>query len=292
MKALVTGEGGQLAKALFRTVEERHELSMHSIETLDITSPDQVNQVVSGFQPDVIINAAAYTGVDKAESDEDTAADVNEKGPEILAQAAMTHGARLIHISTDFVFDGISKKPWKTSDQTNPISVYGRTKLNGEQAIINSGLADWAIVRTAWLYDGTSPNFVSTMLRLMNEKNDISVVSDQTGTPTLSDSLAVAVWCMAENSIQGMHHWTDSGSTTWHGFACAIEELGFESGLLTSRTKVHPIVTEDYPTPARRPVYSVLDKSATWDVLQGTRAMPATHWRKNLENMITEKMRV
>ena len=292
MKALVTGGGGQLSKALIRTAEEHHQISVHSIETLDITCTEQVRRAMDEVSPDVIINAAAYTAVDKAESEEVTAKSVNEDGPRNLARAASEHGSRLIHISTDFVFDGVSQKPWLTTDVPKPVSVYGRTKLAGEQAIIDSDLDEWTIVRTAWLYDGDSPNFVSTMLRLMKDREDISVVSDQTGTPTLVDSLAVAVWCLADNHVSGMHHWTDDGCTTWHGFATAIEEIGYRSGLLASRTRVDPITTEDYPTPARRPSYSVLDKTKTWNALEGTRAMPSIHWRENLNNMITEKMRV
>lgn len=292
MRALVTGGGGQLSKALLRTAEEHHQVSMHSIETLDITCAEQVGRVVDEMRPDVIINAAGYTAVDKAESDEVNARSVNEDGPRKLARAASEYGSRLIHISTDFVFDGVSEKPWLTTDEPNPVSVYGRTKLAGEQAIIGSDLEQWTIVRTAWLYDGISPNFVSTMLRLMKDRKDISVVADQTGTPTLVDSLATAVWGLADNEISGVHHWTDDGCTTWHGFATAIEEIGYRSGLLESRTRVNPITTTDYPTPARRPAYSVLDKTTTWDALEGTRAMPSIHWRENLNNMITEKMRV
>ena len=292
MKALVTGGGGQLSKALLRTAEEHHQVSMHSIETLDITCFDQVLRAVDEVRPDVIINAAAYTAVDKAESDEVTARFVNEDGPGNLARAASEHGSRLIHISTDFVFDGVSENPWLTTDVPKPVSVYGRTKLAGERAIIDSDLDEWTVVRTAWLYDGDSPNFFSTMLRLMKDREEISVVSDQTGTPTLVDSLAVAVWCLADKNISGMHHWTDDGCTTWHGFATAIEEIGYRSGLLESRTRVDPITTEEYPTPARRPAYSVLDKTKTWNALEGTRAMPPIHWRENLNNMITEKTRV
>ncbi len=292
MKALITGDGGQLARSLSNSVVGNHEVSLHPIDTMDITSAEQVEEAVNDFRPDVIINTAAYTAVDRAESDEDMAHEVNARGPGILAQAAMKHGARLIHVSTDFVFDGASKEPWRTDDPTNPISVYGRTKLGGERAIIDSGLKEWTIVRTAWLYGANGANFVSTMIRLMNEGDEVSVVSDQMGTPTFSDSLAVALWCMAEEGILGMHHWTDSGETTWHGFATAIEEIGFKAGLIPNRTKVHPITTEEHPTPARRPKYSVMDKSKTWRALEGTRSMPAIHWRENLETMITEQMRV
>lgn len=292
MKTLVTGGGGQLATALLRTAEEHHGIRVHGIETLDITSHDQVEEAIEAFRPDVIINTAAYTAVDKAESEEESAIAINETAPGILARSALKHGSRLIHISTDFVFDGESDRPWMTTDSTNPVSVYGRTKRNGERAIMESGLEDWTIVRTAWLYDGSGQNFFSTMLRLMSERDEIGVVSDQTGTPTLSDSLATALWCLAENEIRGMHHWTDSGSTTWHGFATAIEEFGSRSGLLESRTRVNPITTAEYPTPAKRPSYSVLDKTSTWEALEGTRAMPPVDWRSNLKKMIMEKSSV
>ena len=292
MKVLVTGGGGQLARALRRTAADGHELSMHSVETLDITNSGQVESVVNVVRPDVIINTAAYTDVDGAESDRDAAAAVNGDGPGILADAAERHGSSLIHVSTDFVFDGSSSSPLKTDDPTNPISTYGQTKLDGESAIIDSALQRWTIVRTAWLYDETSPNFLSAMVRMMEANDEIRVVSDQTGTPTRSKSLAVALWCIAEGGVVGMHHWTDSGSTTWHGFATAIEEIGFESGLFASRTRVEPIASKDYPTSARRPAYSVLDKTDTWSALEGTRAMPAINWRENLERTIRERMRV
>ena len=292
MKVLVTGGGGQLARALRRTAADGHELSMHSVETLDITNSGQVESVVNVERPDVIINTAAYTDVDGAETDRDAAAAVNGDGPGILADAAERHGSSLIHVSTDFVFDGSSSSPLKTDDPTNPISTYGQTKLDGESAIIDSALQRWTIVRTAWLYDETSPNFLSAMVRMMEANDEIRVVSDQTGTPTRSKSLAVALWCIAEGGVVGMHHWTDSGSTTWHGFATAIEEIGFESGLFASRTRVEPIASKDYPTSARRPAYSVLDKTDTWSALEGTRAMPAINWRENLERTIRERMRV
>ena len=292
MKTLVTGGGGQLAKALLRTTVEDHEVCVHGVETLDITSPRQVDDVVRCMRPEMIINTAAFTAVDDAESDECFAAKVNDRGPGILAEAAKKYGSRLLHISTDFVFDGSSSRPWLTTDPTNPISVYGRTKRDGERAVMDSGLEEWTIVRTAWLYDGTSPNFFSTMIRLMNERDEIGVVSDQTGTPTLADSLANAVWCLVEKGTTGMHHWTDSGSTTWHGFATAIEEIARETGLLESRTIIKPIATEEYPTPARRPGFSVLDMTKTWNALEGTRAMPPVDWRENLKKMIKEKVRV
>ena len=292
MRTLVTGGGGQLARALLRTNRLDHKISVHGIETLDVTSSDQVEEAIRAFEPEIIINTAAYTAVDQAESDEENAAVVNEDGPRILARSAMRHGSRLFHISTDFVFDGDSNRPWSTTDQTNPVSVYGRTKRDGERAIMESGLEDWTIVRTAWLYDGSGPNFFTSMCRLMTERDEIGVVADQTGTPTLSDSLATAIWCLAEEGVTGTHHWTDSGSTTWHGFATAIEEFGYKSGLLDSRTRVKPIITEDYPTPAIRPRYSVLDKTKTWEALEGTRAMPPVDWRENLERMIREKSSV
>lgn len=230
--------------------------------------------------PDVIVNAAAYTAVDKAESEEDTAFAVNAIAVGHLAAATRRVGARFVHVSTDFVFDGLSGVPYAPDAATGPLGVYGRSKLAGEQAAGKDAL----IVRTAWVYAPNGGNFVRTMLRLMTERPEVRVVGDQIGTPTYAPGLAAALWTMALKGAKGIHHYTDAGVCSWYDFAVAIQEEAMGAGLLTKAVPIIPITTADYPTPARRPHYSVLDKTSTFAILDG----PAPHWRDNLRRMMTE----
>ena len=247
---------------------------------------------IARHKPAVVINASAYTAVDAAESDEDAARLVNRDGAAYLARHAAANDARFVHVSTDFVFgEGNDDSPRGTSHPTNPTSVYGQTKLEGEQ-VVQEILGDRAlIVRTAWVYAANGSNFVKTMLRLMRERDEVRVVADQIGTPTWASSLANAIWCMIERQLSGIHHWTDAGQASWYDFAVAIGELGFEEGLLTSPPKVQAIPTSEFPTPAQRPKFSVLDKEATWAGLEGTDCLPPVHWRENLGTMLRELKR-
>jgi dTDP-4-dehydrorhamnose reductase len=181
------------------------------------------------------------------------------------------------------VFDGNSSRPYRPNDQVGPISVYGRSKLQGEDAVAAAD-PDALIVRTAWVYAAQGTNFVNTMLRLMRERDRLGIVADQIGTPTYAASLARALWTLAQAGATGIHHYTDAGVASWYDFAVAIEEEARDLGLLAQAVQVEPIATADYPTPARRPAYSVLDKSATWAALGG----PAPHWRNNLRFMLRE----
>ena len=278
MKVLITGCNGQLGRSLQATAPAGTELLCLGSAELDISQADAVEQAIARHVPKVVINAAAYTAVDRAEQEEERAFAINGAGTGFLADAARRHGARFVHVSTDFVFDGTSGTPYRPDAPTQPMSVYGRSKLAGEQAAGDDAL----IVRTAWVYAPDGGNFVRTMLRLMGERPEVRVVADQIGTPTYAPALADAIWRLIAADARGMHHYTDSGAASWYDFAVAIQEEALAAGLLSQQATILPIATSDYPTPARRPSYSVLDKSATFAAIGG----PAPHWRSNLRSMI------
>ncbi len=280
MKALIVGSRGQLGRGLQASAPAGVSVVAHDYDTLDITDRAAVAAMVEAERPDLILNAAAYTAVDKAESDADAAHAVNATAVGLLAEAARGVGARLVHVSTDFVFDGTSGVPYAPDAAPNPLGVYGRTKLEGERLAGDDAL----IVRTAWVYAPAGGNFVRTMLRLMAERPEVRVVADQIGTPTYAPGLAAALWTLAERRVAGIHHYTDAGAASWYDFAVAIQEEAVTAGLLGQAVPVIPIATADFPTPARRPSYSVLDKSSTFAALGG----PTPHWRANLRLMLNE----
>jgi dTDP-4-dehydrorhamnose reductase len=285
VKVLVTGAGGQLGAELRSTAPAGRVLAAYSSADLDVTRPEEVRAVVQREHPALIIHAAAYTAVDAAEQEADRAAAVNTRGAAHVAEAARLIGARLIHISTDFVFDGRQGSPYHLTDPPHPLGVYGRTKLEGEREVARVSSGSALILRTAWLYSTHGRNFVLTMLRLMRERDAVGVVSDQVGTPTWARGLAEAIWTAAERpGMRGVHHWTDAGVASWYDFAVAIQEEALAVGLLERGITVRPLRTDEYPAPARRPCYSVLDKTATWAAL----GRPGRHWRENLRLMLGE----
>ena len=281
MKVLITGAGGQLGRALQATVPAGVDPVALDRAALDIGDAAAVMARVRDLAPALVINAAAYTAVDKAESDAVAAHRINAEAPGHLAAAASAVGARFIHVSTDFVFDGTSGTPYRPDHPTAPLGVYGATKLAGEQAV-RSAQPDALIVRTAWVYGDAGHNFVRTMLRLMAERDEVRVVADQIGTPSYATGLARALWALDAAGATGIHHWTDSGAASWYDFAVAIQEEALAIGLLTRAVPVIPIATSDYPTPARRPSYSVLDKSAAVALVGAC----APHWRVHLREML------
>jgi dTDP-4-dehydrorhamnose reductase len=283
-RILLAGSGGQLGWELRQTRPASVELIAPAEGGFDITEPDQVQRLVDEHQPDWIINAAAYTAVDKAESESELAYAVNRDGAANLAAAAKRCGARLLQVSTDFVFDGQSSRPYRVDDRPNPIGVYGASKQAGDEAVLEQLGDRCAIIRTAWLYSAHGNNFVKTLLRLMAERDRLGIVADQVGSPTWARGLALALWRAVEVNLSGIHHWSDAGIASWYDFAVAIQEEAVALGLLNQACNIAPIRTEDYPTPAARPAYSVLDKTPTWQALD----FEGTHWRGQLRAMLQQ----
>ena len=294
MKILVTGKNGQLGSELQKTCPSNVELICFGSKELDISNAEQVNELLITHSPDIVINAAAYTAVDKAETDTDTAYAVNEQGAANLANACKNIDAKLIHISTDFVFDGTSTMPYTASDATNPLGVYGASKLAGEQAINEILGSQATIVRTAWVYSVFGNNFVKTMLRLMAEKEQLGIVGDQVGTPTWAAGLANMLWALVAKArseqvlntenIATILNWTDAGVASWYDFAVAIQELAIEQGLLTKSIPISAIPAASYPTPAKRPAFSVLNKAQAEEIS----GVNTVHWRAQLKAMLVE----
>lgn len=277
-KILVTGFPGQLASEIQACVPDDGSCQFASMEELDITNQEQVHDFVGRGAFEVVINAAAYTAVDRAEADTETAIRVNGRGPRFLAEACRKVGTRMVHVSTDFVFDGHASAPIKPDASVSPLSVYGSSKLEGEEAVREVLGKDGLIVRTAWVYAAGGQNFVGTMLRLMEEREHLRVVADQIGTPTWARTLAKSILEMVRQNARGTHHLTDAGVASWYDFAVAIRDLGIERGLISSSVTIEPIATDEYPTPAARPSYSVLDKASSFEILGG----PTPHWRESL----------
>jgi dTDP-4-dehydrorhamnose reductase len=284
MKVLITGAAGQVGQALLKSAPAAAEIVPCTHKDLDIGSAAAVDAAIRQIRPDVIINSAAYTAVDKAEAESDAARVINADGPGNLARAAKACGARLLHISTDFVFDGTNSTPYLPDAATNPLSVYGLTKRDGENAVLQELPERSVVVRTAWVYSAGGTNFVRTMLRLMRTHGTVRVIADQIGTPTAAVAVAEGIWkVVAEPGLTGLHHWTDAGVASWYDFAVAIAEEGAQRGLLPATVGVVPIATHQYPTPAVRPKYGVLDTSS----LAALRANPV-HWRTRLRGVLRE----
>ena len=283
-RILITGSAGQLGFELQRRCPEGIEGVGGVFPEVDITDVGQVEALLRDIRPGVLINAAAYTAVDKAESDEATATAVNVDGPENLALAAGPAGVRIIHVSTDFVFDGKAGRPYREDDPAAPLGVYGKTKLQGERAVLQ-GSPGAVIIRTSWLYSCHGNNFVKTMLRLMAEKPLLKVVNDQVGSPTWAAGLADALLAIARNPVaRGVYHWSDSGSISWYQFAVAIREEALELGILDQPAEVLPVPGTEFPTPAKRPAYSVLDTSR----IRRELGLSPAPWRENLRKMLRE----
>ena len=276
MRVLIAGSGGQLGRALQVLEPVGVEVFAPPEAEFDITDADTVVRVVTEARPDVVINAAAYTAVDRAESEEARARAVNVNAVGLLAAAARNAGAAFAHVSTDFVFDGTANTPYPPDAAPNPLSVYGRTKADGEAAAAEFHPAP-LIVRTAWVYAAEGQNFLRTMLRLLAERDEIRVVADQIGTPTHVETVARTLWRLIGGGHTGIFHVTDAGVASWYDFAVAIHEAALIEDVISRNVTIVPIRTVDYPTPAARPAYSVLDKTATWAITG-----PARHWQQEL----------
>ncbi len=284
MKVLITGAGGQVGSALAGSVPPHVQLIAVGHQDLDITDEAAVTSCLRAYTPDVVVNAAAHTAVDRAESEPELARRINTQGAEFLALAARETRARLVQLSTDFVFDGTASRPYRPDSPTHPLSVYGLTKRDAEQVVLATLGPRAVVLRTSWVYAAQGTNFVRTMLRLMAANPSVRVVADQVGTPTAAASVAQAVWRVIANpDMSGIHHWSDAGIASWYDLAVAVAEEGAQLGLLPAGVNVTPIATEDYPTPARRPAYSVLDKSS----LVAAGIVPV-HWRAQLRSVLGE----
>jgi dTDP-4-dehydrorhamnose reductase len=283
-KILVLGAGGQLGMELLHTVRPEIECVALARQELDIGDAAAVAHCLSAQAPVAIINAAAYTAVDAAEDNAAAAHRANAQGPANLARSCRELGIRLMHVSTDFVFDGAASEPYAPAAATAPLGEYGRSKLAGERAVLE--LCPQALVlRSGWVYSRFGNNFVKTMLRLMAEREQLAVVADQVGTPTWARGLACALWAAAARpTLSGIYHWSDEGACSWYQFAVAICEEAVDLGLLAKPVQIRPIPSSDYPTAARRPAYSVLDKTASWRDL----GQPAVPWRTQLRCMLAD----
>ncbi|MEL4897628.1 dTDP-4-dehydrorhamnose reductase [Crocosphaera sp. Alani8] len=287
-KILLTGSDGQVGQELKQTLTSIGEVIAVNRQQLDLTSPNNIKKVIQEIQPNIIVNSAAYTAVDKAENEADLAFAINGIAPTIIAEEANKIGAFLLHISTDYVFDGGKNTPYLETDVTHPLGVYGQTKLAGEEGIEKKG-DRYVILRTAWVY-GTEGkgNFVKTMLRLGKDKEQLSIVADQVGSPTWSYDIANTITQILSNlnltETREIYHFTNSGVASWYDLAIAVFQEAKNLGFPLNIQQVNPIITAEYPTPAKRPHYSVLSGKKTANLL----GYNAPYWRDSLKQMLTK----
>ncbi|WP_270089155.1 dTDP-4-dehydrorhamnose reductase [Sphingobacterium sp. SYP-B4668] len=280
-KILVTGSKGQLGSELRTLYQDRKDVDTFFLDRgeLPLEQTSIIQDILGIYQPDLIIHAAAYTAVDKAEGEAELANVVNHLASEEIAQYCHVHGTKLIAISTDYVFDGTSSMPLDEDAVVEPINIYGSTKLKGEVAV-QKWLPDAIIIRTSWVYSIYGSNFVKTMIRLMTERDEISVIEDQVGSPTYAKDLAQAIVDIIDRNhwVGGMYHYSNEGEISWYNFATAIKEI---QGL---NCTINPIPTSQYPTPAKRPKYSLLDKSK----IKRTFNIKVPDWRDSLAVMLSK----
>lgn len=284
---LLTGKGGQLGQALMASIPPEVSVIATGRDRLDLADSEACRRWVREHRPGWVINAGAYTAVDLAEKEPDAAMAINAAAPGALAEALAATGGRLLQISTDFVFNGEQGHPYAPDQPVDPIGVYGSTKAEGERRVRAALPADrFCILRTSWVYGPVGRNFCLTMLRLHGRKAEagepLPVVADQVGCPTATHTLAEACWKVVSGNHTGIHHWSDAGAASWYDFADAIGELGVQHGLLNQRASVIPITTEDYPTPARRPHFSLLACTTTRQAL----GLRPRHWRQALSEVL------
>lgn len=280
-KALVTGAAGQLGRALLAASPAGWQCRGLTRAELDLSDARAIERLIEAERPDLVINAGAYTAVDRAEAEPDLATAINARAPGALAGALSAYGGRLVQVSTDYVFDGRASRTYRPGDSVSPLSVYGASKAAGEHAAGPEAI----ILRTSWVYAAGAQNFVTTMLRLMRERDELSVVCDQIGAPSWAPEIARTAWQLAAQGRPGIYHHRDSGQASWYEFAQAIADEALALGLISRTPEIAPVTSEQYPTAARRPAYSVLDDSETRALLGDTTA----HWRVNLRRMLEEQ---
>jgi len=294
MRILITGCNGQVGTELVKQGQVlNHEILAFDQGRLNITQAESVQKALNKHQPDIVINAAAYTAVDKAEQEAELAYAVNRDGAANLANACKTHSIPLLHISTDYIFDGKQKHAYREDDVANPTGVYGHSKWEGEQAV-RKILKEYIILRVSWVFADKGNNFVKTMLRLGNERDEISVVADQHGGSTCAADIAGTLLKLADKANNqknntpfdwGIYHYSGSPTTTWHGFATEIFKKAHELGVINTVPKVKAITTKEYPTPAARPKNSVLDCSKIMEVF----GIEQPDWRIGLQSILQNK---
>lgn len=285
MRALIAGSGGLIGTALRAAAPAAVDVIAVDYPQIDIRDAAIVQRAIDDYQPDVVLNATGYVAVDKAETERDEVTRVNADGPRHLAQAIAPGTARLVHLSTNYVFSGTSSVPYQPDDPAAPVSLYGVTKRAGEVAVLQILGARATVVRTSWVHAVHGNSFMRTILKVLKERGTARVVDDQLGTPTSARSLCGMLWRAAlDPAIGGIHHWTDAGVASWYDFAVAIAEEAVALGLLPESVQVDPVATAEYPTAAPRPAYGVLAKQATIAAL-GT-APP--HWRVNVRKVMRE----
>ncbi|WP_070968310.1 dTDP-4-dehydrorhamnose reductase [Vibrio sonorensis] len=286
MRVLITGSYGQVGSSLARLLAEKADVKAVDRDNLDITDQKAVNRLVVDFRPNIIINAAAHTAVDKAETDVDLSYAINRDGPKFLAEAANDVGAAILHISTDYVFDGSKDGLYSETENTSPQGVYGKSKLAGEQAVIDA-CDRHIILRTAWVFGEQGNNFVKTMLRLGGERSELSIVGDQFGGPTYAGDIADILIMFANRIYEnpafeyGVYHFSGVPHVSWFEFATAIFEKAVKQGVLESAPKLRSIKTSEYPTPAKRPKNSKLNTKKTCEVLQ----VEPSNWNNALSDL-------
>lgn len=266
-KVALIGANGMLANMLQKSAPKSLELHLFDLPEFDITDRGGIYIKLSPLNPDIVINCAAFTQVDACETVSEIAFQVNGKGPGYLAAVAKELGSVLVHISTDFVFSGNKETPYAEEDVTEPLSIYGQSKLQGEQAILDSGLKDFYIIRTSWLYGPGGGNFVETIARLAKEREELEIIADQIGTPTYTADLADAIWALIGvkgsgivPASFGIYHYSNEGICSWYEFACEIVKQMREANNSLKVQSINPVTTAEYPLPASRPIYSVLSK--------------------------------
>ena len=289
IKVMLTGKDGQLGKALVEKIPAGIEVVALGRQDLDLSNKEACHNAVLEHRPDWILNAGAYTAVDRAESEPGLAMAVNAVAPEAFAQALGEVGGRLLQVSTDFVFNGTQGHPYHPDQPVDPISVYGATKAEGERLVQKALPAThYCILRTSWVYGPVGNNFCLTMLRLHRLKSaqneTLNVVADQIGCPTSAWNLACACWSAINHGTSGIHHFCDAGAASWYDFAIAIGDAGVAAGIIDQSAKVVPITSSEYPTPAKRPGYSLLDCTATRIALE----LEINHWQKELSKVISK----
>ena len=289
-KLLLTGADGQLGQT-FQThfpssdLSQKYRLLTADIQEMDLTKEKSISDFLQSNIPSLIVNCGAYTSVDTAESEVEAARKINDGAVSCIARWASENNCRMIHISTDFVFDGRKREPYSPFDETNPLGIYGETKLAGESHLLKLLPKDGVVLRASWLYSEHGHNFVKTMIELMNRKSELGVVNDQIGSPTSTHSLVRVLLSLIEHcTISGVLHWCDGAAISWYDFAIEIQRQAYKHGLLEREIPIKPLTTEEYPTPAVRPRYSVLHRGTTLEKL----SLHVTNWQAELKAVVLQ----